>query len=97
MATGFSETFLLMLPLSWWATTPPDLPERALVLPAVVSACLTLALYAALNFLFLGALAAADKLEDPFPRLPLLDIVDTTRRDVERVEKQMKGLAGLDK
>jgi len=95
LSTGFAQSFLLMLPLSWWAAPPPDLPEAALLPSAMVSALLSLTLYLALNLLFLGALAAADKLEAPFDRLPLLDMVDTTRRDVERVREQVAGLEGL--
>lgn len=99
LATGFVETFLLMLPLSWWsaAAAKHARAEAAADLgPATVSAVLTLLLYLGCNLLFLGALAASDKLEDPFPRLPLADIVDTTRRDVERVAAQVRGLAALD-
>ena len=66
-----------------------------MLLAAIVSASLSFALYLGLNLLFLGALAAADKLEDPFPRLPMADIVDTTRRDVERVAGQVVGLEKL--
>jgi hypothetical protein len=99
LATGFVETFLLMLPLSWWsaAAAKHARAEAAADLgPAIVSAALTLALYLGCNLLFLGALAAADKLEDPFARLPLGDMVDTTRRDTARVGEQMRGLAALD-
>ncbi len=88
-------SFLIMLPLSWWSTSPPDLAEPSQTLPAVVSVLLSFALYLGLNLLFLGALAAADKLEDPFPRLPLADIVDTTRRDVARVAEQVEGMQKL--
>lgn len=97
LSTGFAETFLLLLPLSWWAAAPPDLPEAASLLPAAVSAILSLTLYVGLNLLFLGALAAADKLEAPFDRLPLLDMVDSTRRDVARVREQVAGLDRVEK
>lgn len=95
LATGFVETFLLMLPLSWWSAAAQHRARSeaaADLVPALVSAALTLALYVGLNLLFLGTLAAANRLEDPFGRMPLLDIVDTTRRDIGRVGDQVRGV-----
>jgi hypothetical protein len=92
VAIGFVETILIMLPISWWSTPERDPTGPVNVLPYMTSAILCLVLYVFINFLFLGALAACDLLDDPFPMLPLHDIVDTTRRDVLRTAEHVDKL-----
>lgn len=97
LAIGFVESVLILVPMSWWSTPAPEAPKGGAhqVMPYVTSAFLGLTLYAAINLLFLGALAACDELEAPFNMLPMHDIVDTTRRDVLRVAEHVDNLAKL--
>jgi predicted membrane chloride channel (bestrophin family) len=76
IATGFLQIFLMFLPMAIITVQEPvhngDHPAFGLV----IHFCICV--------LMLGVDEVANQLEQPFPHIPLVDIVDTTIRDIDR-------------
>jgi predicted membrane chloride channel (bestrophin family) len=91
ISTGFVELFLVsLLLLMVQPTGPGNHPDS--VADTLFTVCVVWALYFGICLLFLGADEVANQLEDPFPWLPLYDIVATTERDAMRVPDELKAL-----
>jgi predicted membrane chloride channel (bestrophin family) len=77
ICTGFLQVFLMFLPVAVikMSTSHPfdgDHPIFGLVI------------YSFTCVLMLGVDEVANQLEQPFPHMPMVDIVDTTIRDIDR-------------
>eukprot|EP00775_Hariotina_reticulata_P013776 gene13776-13897_t len=76
ITTGFLQIFLMFLPLAIITVTEPvhtgDHPAFGLI----IHFCICV--------LMLGVDEVANQLEQPFPHIPMVDIVDTTVRDIDR-------------
>lgn len=79
--SGFLEIWLLLMPLGLFPDVPNTATATKLRHPAF-----ELLLYLLICILMLGVDEVTSQLEQPFPHMPMLEIADTTVRDIERWE-----------
>jgi predicted membrane chloride channel (bestrophin family) len=77
ICTGFLQVFLMFLPVAV-ITTSSNVPLSG------DHPIFALVIYFFTCVLMLGVDEVANQLEQPFPHMPMTDIVDTTVRDIDR-------------
>jgi putative membrane protein len=88
ICTGFLQVFLMFLPIAVIKSSTSHAYDEDHPIFGLV-------IYSFTCVLMLGVDEVANQLEQPFPHMPMVDIVDTTIRDIDRLPKECSALGKL--